>query len=57
MPKRDFLTFQDVTKAEVDALFELTKRMKGGSYREKPLAGKTLALIFAKSSTRTRVSF
>ena len=57
MPKRDFLTFQDVTKAEVDALFELTKKMKGGSYREKPLAGKTLALVFAKSSTRTRVSF
>ncbi|MEK7860895.1 MAG: ornithine carbamoyltransferase [Chloroflexota bacterium] len=57
MPKRDFLTFQDVTKAEVDALFELTKKMKVGSYREKPLAGKTLALVFAKSSTRTRVSF
>lgn len=57
MPKRDFLTFQDVTKAEVDALFELTKKMKAGSYREKPLAGKTLAMIFAKSSTRTRVSF
>jgi ornithine carbamoyltransferase len=57
MPKRDFLTFQDVTKAEVDALFELTKRMKGGGYREKPLAGKTLAMVFAKSSTRTRVSF
>ena len=57
MPKRDFLTFQDVTKAEVDALFELTRRMKSGGYREKPLAGKTLAMVFAKSSTRTRVSF
>lgn len=57
MPKRDFLTFQDMTKAEVNALFELTKRMKSGGYREKPLAGKTLAMVFAKSSTRTRVSF
>jgi ornithine carbamoyltransferase len=57
MPKRDFLTFQDVTKADVDALFELTGKMKGGAYREQPLAGKTLAMIFAKSSTRTRVSF
>src|SRR5438034_2483006 len=31
--------------------------MKGRKYRETPLAGKTLAMIFAKSSTRTRVSF
>ncbi len=57
MPKRDFLTFQDLTKAEVDALFALAARMKSGAYREKPLAGKTLGMIFAKSSTRTRVSF
>src|SRR5207245_5400519 len=35
----------------------LAERMKKGAYRETPLAGKTLAMIFAKSSTRTRVSF
>ncbi|HWO87723.1 MAG TPA: ornithine carbamoyltransferase [Gemmatimonadales bacterium] len=57
MAKRDFLTFQDMTRAEVDALFALTRRMKSGEYRDKPLAGKTLGMIFAKSSTRTRVSF
>jgi ornithine carbamoyltransferase len=57
MAKRDFLTFQDVSKAEVEALFELAKRMKSGAYREKPLAGKTLGMVFEKSSTRTRVSF
>lgn len=57
MPKRDFLTFQDVSRAEVDALFDVAARMKSGAYREKPLAGKTLGMIFAKSSTRTRVSF
>jgi len=57
MPKRDYLIFSDLTKAQVDALFALANRMKSGKYREKPLAGKTLAMIFAKSSTRTRVSF
>ena len=57
MPKRDFLIVSDFTKAQVDALFALANRMKDGKYEEKPLAGKTLAMIFAKSSTRTRVSF
>ncbi len=57
MPKRDFLTFQDVTKPQVNELFALARRMKSGAYKDKPLAGKTLGMIFAKSSTRTRVSF
>ncbi|HXJ78013.1 MAG TPA: ornithine carbamoyltransferase [Candidatus Methylomirabilis sp.] len=57
MPKRDYLVFSDLTKPQVDALFELAVRMKAGQYRDKPLVGKTLAMVFAKSSTRTRVSF
>jgi len=57
MPKRDFLLVSDFTKAQVDALFQLASRMKVGQYRDRPLTGKTLAMIFAKSSTRTRVSF
>ena len=57
MTKRDFLTFQDFTRAEIDAMLALAAKMKSGKYKEQPLAGKTLALIFAKSSTRTRVSF
>jgi ornithine carbamoyltransferase len=57
MAERDFLTFEDLSKAKVDALLALAQKMKAGSYREKPLAGKTLGMIFAKSSTRTRVSF
>ena len=57
MPKRDYLVFPDLSKPEVQALFQLAARMKSGAYRDKPLAGKTLGMIFAKSSTRTRVSF
>ena len=57
MPKRDFLAVTDLTRDEIGRLFDLADRMKRRQYREAPLAGKTLAMIFAKSSTRTRVSF
>ena len=57
MPPRHFLTIPDLSKAELGSLLDVAERMKSGSYREKPLAGKTLGMIFAKSSTRTRVSF
>jgi ornithine carbamoyltransferase len=56
-PVRHFLAIPDFTKAELLQVFDLAARMKRGDYREKPLAGTTLAMIFAKSSTRTRVSF
>ena len=54
-PHRDFLTITDCTKAELDALFALAGRMKSGEYRKRPLAGKALAMLFMKASTRTRV--
>ena len=57
MPKRDFLQIPDLTAEEILELFELARRMKSGAYRDRPLAGKTLAMVFTKSSTRTRVSF
>ena len=57
MPKRDFLAIPDLSKQEIGALFDLAARMKRGDYRDRPLAGKTLAMVFTKSSTRTRVSF
>ncbi len=56
-PARHFLAIPDLAPAELIGLMELAARMKAGTYREKPLAGKTLGMIFAKSSTRTRVSF
>jgi ornithine carbamoyltransferase len=57
MSPRHFLAVPDLSRAELHQLFELAARMKSGGYRERPLAGKTLGMIFAKSSTRTRVSF
>ncbi len=57
MTKRDFLAITDFSRDEVTKLFDLAAKMKNGGYRETPLAGKTLAMVFAKSSTRTRVSF
>jgi ornithine carbamoyltransferase len=54
---RDFLQIPDFSKDEIVALFDLADKMKAGKYTKKPLAGKTLAMIFMKASTRTRVSF
>jgi ornithine carbamoyltransferase len=57
MPKRDFLQVPDLTADEIRELFDLALQMKAGKYRKQPLAGKTLGMLFTKSSTRTRVSF
>jgi ornithine carbamoyltransferase len=57
MPKRDFLAIPDLSRSELERLFALALQMKRGQYLERPLEGKTLAMIFGKSSTRTRVSF
>jgi ornithine carbamoyltransferase len=54
---RDFLQIPDFTKSELLALFGIAEKMRAGKYKKKPLAGKTLAMIFMKASTRTRVSF
>jgi ornithine carbamoyltransferase len=56
-PHRDFLAIPDFSAPELLALFSLAERMRKGEYAKKPLAGKTLAMIFMKASTRTRVSF
>jgi len=54
---RHFLAIPDFSRAELDRLFALADSMRSGAYTKKPLAGKSLAMIFLKSSTRTRVSF
>jgi ornithine carbamoyltransferase len=56
-PKRDFLAVTDLSRDRLQDLLALATRMRRGQYDERPLAGKTLAMIFTKSSTRTRVSF
>jgi ornithine carbamoyltransferase len=58
--KRDFTKFLDINKKECLHLLKRAKDLKklrkaGKEY--KPLAGKSLAMIFEKASTRTRISF
>jgi ornithine carbamoyltransferase len=54
---RHFLSIPDFTRPELEKLLALAESMRAGRYAERPLRGKTLAMIFMKSSTRTRVSF
>jgi len=53
---RDFLTIADLDTDELVSLLDRARRLKIGEDRSQ-LAGKSLAMIFRKSSTRTRVSF
>ena len=55
---RHFLRDDDITPAEQLEILELAASMKSDRWRERPLEGpQTVAVIFDKSSTRTRVSF
>jgi ornithine carbamoyltransferase len=56
----DFLRLRDWSAADLDAIFALTRELKNQQKRgisHHLLAGKSLAMIFEKSSTRTRISF
>lgn len=57
MGKRDFLAIPDFATDELRGLLGRAHRLKAGESFGRPLEGKTLAMIFMKSSTRTRVSF
>jgi ornithine carbamoyltransferase len=55
---RHFISIHDLTAAQVESIFDLTAQLKREPRRfASALAGKSMAMIFEKSSTRTRVSF
>jgi len=57
---KDFLCLSDWSRAELEQIFALTRELKAQQKQgvaHQRLAGKTLGMIFEKSSTRTRVSF
>jgi ornithine carbamoyltransferase len=58
--KRNLISIYDLTSGKIESIFQKAKELKelhlqGRSYR--PLEGMSLAMIFEKPSTRTRVSF
>jgi ornithine carbamoyltransferase len=55
--KRDFLALPDLGRDELLELLSRAQRLKDGREPGARLTGRTLAMIFRKSSTRTRVSF
>jgi ornithine carbamoyltransferase len=55
-PPRHFLDIDQLDTAELRGMLDAGFAYKNGR-RDRPLAGKTLAMIFEKPSTRTRVSF
>jgi ornithine carbamoyltransferase len=60
MQLRHFLQFKDLSRAELEYVFERTRWIKAQFKAYKPyhpLIDRTLALVFEKASTRTRVSF
>lgn len=58
--KKDLISIYDLTKAEIEAILHKAAELKEMHRQDipyRPLEGQTLAMIFEKPSTRTRVSF
>ncbi len=58
--KKDFISIAGYTREELEEIFELTKELKAKTKRGEEhhlCKGKTMAMIFAKPSARTRISF
>jgi ornithine carbamoyltransferase len=58
MKQKHLVSLKDYSREDIEEIFALTDRLKQdpGAFRDS-LRGKTLAMIFQKPSTRTRVSF
>ncbi|MDR3450011.1 MAG: ornithine carbamoyltransferase [Alphaproteobacteria bacterium] len=54
---RDFLDIDKIDPQEIHAILDLAHKLKKSPLAYRPMEGKTIALIFEKPSTRTRVSF
>lgn len=60
LKNRNFLKLLDFSPKEIDALLELSAKLKNEKYtgtEQQRLQGKNIALIFEKASTRTRCAF
>jgi N-acetylornithine carbamoyltransferase len=53
---REFLTTSDLTRADLDQLIESAMQFKRGDDQSKPLARRSIALVFFNPSLRTRAS-
>ena len=53
---RNFLTTADWTREELEGLLDAAARFKRGEDTGKPLAGRSVALVFFNPSLRTRAS-
>jgi ornithine carbamoyltransferase len=57
LPPRHFLTGEELSAAELGALLDRALALKADPHASRALAGRAVALIFEKPSTRTRVTF
>ena len=53
---KNFLKTNDFSRAELENIIESALRFKSGENADKPLAGKSVALVFFNPSLRTRAS-
>ena len=54
---RDFLDVADLGRADLRRILDLAHDIKAGRWKDRPLQGRHMAMLFQKPSHRTRVSF